>query len=275
MAETAFVAPISRKLDETMLFLRKRTGYPSKTKPAKQAVYMDGSQYYHLNIIIAVSLVSFVLGAFIVPVASRYFAPGSFNDHEGALIASNEAAVSKDLPTTTVSAPPVVDLPANRQDGATVLPNTERRAGDIRLASYLAERFGVDEDAAYPLQSAATLAGQKHGIEPTLLLAIAGKATAFHPFVKSRIGEVGLMKILPKMHMDQVERLKREGRTLVSVEGSFDAGAEILNEYRQSYNGDLNKALQRINGTLADTTQSYAKSVTAEADKMARLLEQR
>ncbi len=55
--------------------------------------------------------------------------------------------------------------------------------------------------------------------------------------------------------------LKKENLDIYSIQGNIRVGIQILKEYIDLANGNVQEALQRYNGSYSDKNKSYSKKV--------------
>ena len=116
------------------------------------------------------------------------------------------------------------------------------------------------------LRKLATEAAQRHGLDPELVLAVAGVESAFQVRAVSPKGAQGLMQLMPGTARDL-------GVTdPLDPAANLDGGTRYLRDLIAKYNGDLTKALAAYNagpGAVARhqgvppyrETQDYVKKV--------------
>jgi soluble lytic murein transglycosylase-like protein len=86
-----------------------------------------------------------------------------------------------------------------------------------------------------------TEAGQKHGVDPRLLAAVAARESAFNPNAVSRVGACGVMQLMPATAQ------------YLGVSNVFDArenvmgGARYLRRLLDTFHGDLDLTLAAYN----------------------------
>lgn len=109
--------------------------------------------------------------------------------------------------------------------------------------------------------------GNKHGVDPALILAIMSQESAGKTTAVSNKGASGLMQLMP-------ETAKSLGVTdIFNVEQNVDAGAKYLSEQLQATGGDVAKALANYNAgparaakynykALPTETRNYVASIT-------------
>lgn len=83
-------------------------------------------------------------------------------------------------------------------------------------------------------------ASMRVGLHPRIMLNLMAAESGFNPNAKSKAGAIGIVQIIPRYHGLTVSELK-DYRTAVN------AGAEVLDKYRQSCNGDMRCALHKYN----------------------------
>jgi soluble lytic murein transglycosylase-like protein len=91
------------------------------------------------------------------------------------------------------------------------------------------------------LSAIMTEAGEKHGVDPRLLAAVAARESAFNPNAVSRVGACGVMQLMPATAQ------------YVGVSNVFDArenvmgGARYLRKLLDTFHGDLDLTLAAYN----------------------------
>lgn len=109
----------------------------------------------------------------------------------------------------------------------------------------------------------AHVSGERHDIDPVLLLAIAAVESSFNPRAVSSAGAQGLIQALPRAHPEKFARLRAKGKTPFDPDASLDMGGQIYAEYRTKFNGNQVLALQQYNGSLKDKSRRYSSKVLA------------
>lgn len=90
-----------------------------------------------------------------------------------------------------------------------------------------------------------------------LVMSIIGAESSFDYRAKSSYGAVGLMQVVPRWHMD-----KLSGRDALDIEVNIDVGTQILREYIDIFDGDLERALAKYNGASTPSkASSYLTSI--------------
>jgi soluble lytic murein transglycosylase-like protein len=130
------------------------------------------------------------------------------------------------------------------------------------LAEFIAKRWRIAETAATSFVSIAYRAGERHSVDPVLILAVVAIESRFNPVAESVVGAKGLMQIIPKYHLDKL--LDHGGEeALLDPEVNIQVGAQILREYYRRL-GDQEAALQRYAGAFDEPTSRYAAKVFEE-----------
>lgn len=144
-------------------------------------------------------------------------------------------------------------------------------APDIKaLSRDIARRFHLAQGAAVSITRAAFAAAQAHGIDPTLVLAVAAVESKFKSgAVNPATGAAGLMQIMPKWHRDQILGVGGEP-SLMLIAPNLTVGATILAEYLDAEGGDVNDALGRYLGAAG--ADRYVKRVDVERAHLTRVL---
>lgn len=118
-------------------------------------------------------------------------------------------------------------------------------------------------------------AGRAYGICPELLEAVIEEESGGNPDAVGAAGEIGLMQIYPKFHLERAERLG--ARCLFDPKGNIFVGADYLAELFSEYE-DAGTALMVYNGVkdaaergeTGDYTD-YARNILKRAEHLERL----
>jgi hypothetical protein len=138
------------------------------------------------------------------------------------------------------------------------------------LARDISRRFHVARSAALSITEAAFAAAADHGIDPTLVLAVAAVESKFKPrAVNPASGATGLMQVVPKWHQDKVLDAGGEP-SLLLIAPNINVGAAILAEYVDADAGNVTSALGRYLGSAG--ANRYVKQVLREMDHLVTVL---
>ena len=122
---------------------------------------------------------------------------------------------------------------AMAQDGARMfaakwITDTVKRVSDQDASTIVTEAFKQ---------------GNKHKIDPLILLAVMKKESTFNRRARSSHNAQGLMQVMPRWHKDKIR-----GRDLYSVPVNIEVGSKILSDCLDKGKGNLNKALRCYTG---------------------------
>jgi len=137
------------------------------------------------------------------------------------------------------------------------------------LAGIVARRYRVAQNAAVEVVSAAFREGQRHGLDPTLILAVIAVESRFNPIAESEQGAVGLMQIIPRFHMDKIAAVGVP--SILLPEANIAIGAVILKDAIRRGGSDA-AGLQLYNGAFDDETRAYANRVFTERRRLEEAL---
>jgi soluble lytic murein transglycosylase-like protein len=133
-----------------------------------------------------------------------------------------------------------------------------------QLASVVARRYRVADDAASEVVHAAFSEGRRHGLDPMLILAVIAVESRFNPFAASEQGALGLMQIVPRFHKD---KLPDAQASMLTPQTNIALGAKILKDAIQRGGSDA-AGLQLYNGSFDDETRAYANRVLSERRRL-------
>ena len=138
------------------------------------------------------------------------------------------------------------------------VPATQRRID--RLSSHIQRVYRVPEPRARRIVVEAVRNGQRHQLEPELILAIIAIESTFNERAVSRAGARGLMQVMPRYHRDKVREIGGT-QALFDPAKNIHTGSRILAKYLNGQSGDLRRALLRYNGSLHMRRSPYANKV--------------
>lgn len=119
-----------------------------------------------------------------------------------------------------------------------------------RIQSILDTDFGRYKKKPKDLATYVYHASMRVGLQPRIMLNLMAAESSFDPNARSKAGAIGIVQVIPRHHGVTASEL-RDYRTAVNV------GAEVLDKYRQSCNGDIRCALHKYNVGPAN----YAKGM--------------
>ncbi len=129
------------------------------------------------------------------------------------------------------------------------------------LSKHISVKYKLNFQHAEHIVKTTFNEAEKHEIEPMLMLSIIGIESTFKPKALSPVGAVGLSQIMPQYHLSKINNLKKDNLDIYSIQGNIRVGLQILKEYIDLANGNVQEALQRYNGSYSDRTKSYSKKV--------------
>jgi soluble lytic murein transglycosylase-like protein len=177
------------------------------------------------------------------------------------------ASVPVERPREAPALPPVIEAVIAPPEALThariPVPEVVSRAD--MLAGVVARRYRVAQDAAVEVVSAAFKEGQRHGLDPTLILAVIAVESRFNPIAQSEQGAVGLMQIIPRFHMDKIAAFGVP--SILLPEANIAIGAHILKEAIRRGGSDA-AGLQLYNGSFDDETRAYSTRVLTERRRL-------
>jgi len=136
-----------------------------------------------------------------------------------------------------------------------------------RVANWIARRYRVAPEPVSRLVKEAWALGERTGIDPTLILAIAAIESRFNPFAQSNAGAQGLMQVMTRVH---TERFEAFGGTHAAFDpvANLRVGVQIFHENLRR-TGDIETALRWYVGAANLASDGgYASRVLGEQLKI-------
>jgi len=181
----------------------------------------------------------------------------------GFLLLALREPVEKALPTfPSLVIDQLIGAPVQTSVAVEPLLNGEQRA----VADFIAKRYRVADAAAGEFVAIAYRAGERHRVDPLLILAVMAIESRYNPVAQSVMGARGLMQVIAKYHPEKIEPHGGE-QALLEPEVNILVGAQILREYQRRF-GDLETALQMYAGAFDEPTSQYANKVFAEKARL-------
>jgi hypothetical protein len=131
-----------------------------------------------------------------------------------------------------------------------------------KLVTYISNKYNISMKNAEKIVYTTFEEASKKNLEPILVLALIDNESRFQQHIKSPIGAVGLTQVVPKYHQDKIDELKKtEGIDIFSIKGNIKVGTQILRDYINVSDGNLQKALQMYNGNIRDKNKKYSSKI--------------
>ncbi|HRD66921.1 MAG TPA: lytic transglycosylase domain-containing protein [Candidatus Competibacter sp.] len=149
---------------------------------------------------------------------------------------------------TQVAMTTVPDIDSSFEAGSTeVKPTNQNKA--INLSQHIQRKYGVPEYKATQIVQEAMDNGDRHQLEPELILAIIAVESTFKERAVSRVGARGLMQVMPGPHRSKIRDIGGS-RALFDPAKNIHIGSRILAGYLDTHSGNLRRALLNYNGSL-------------------------
>lgn len=140
------------------------------------------------------------------------------------------------------------------------------------VAQWIARRYKVAPEPIAALVREAWSVGQRAGLDPTLILAIAAIESSFNPFAQSPVGAQGLMQVMTRVHDDKYEAF---GGTHAAFDPitNLRVGVQVLKECIQRA-GSLHEGLKHyVGAALIESDGGYVGKVLGEQVHLQRVAE--
>ena len=102
-------------------------------------------------------------------------------------------------------------------------------------------------------------------VEPALVFAVMREESRFRPYVKSPVGAVGLLQLMPKtaQYVGRQNKLHFRDSDLINPELNLHLGTKYLNSLQKTFKGNLYYTLAAYNGG-GSNVKKWQKNTTAE-----------
>ena len=148
----------------------------------------------------------------------------------------------------------------------------EQRKKIKDLAEHISLTYNLDLSHATDIVSTSFSESQKQNVEPLLTLAIIKTESEFKQRAVSPMGAIGLTQVMPQYHRSKLQQLRRDKLDIWSIQGNIRVGVQVLKEYIQAANGNVQQALQAYNGSTSDSKHAYSKKVFATMQKLSSVI---
>ena len=138
------------------------------------------------------------------------------------------------------------------------------------VAYWLSRKYHVAAEPLSALVAEAYELGDKHRLEPTLLLAVMAVESGFNPFAQSPVGAQGLMQVMTHIHSDKYENFGGQFAAFDPV-SNLRVGAKVLEDCINRA-GSVQGGLKLYVGAgNAEEDGGYAAKVVAEQARLKRV----
>jgi soluble lytic murein transglycosylase-like protein len=206
-----------------------------------------------------------ITGLFALAVAGLVLARPELGERALAMMSLNpQQAEATEEPSLTAS---LLPLPEASAEIATSGGDDELQRQQQRVASWIARRYRVANDATQMFVSTAYQTAKELKIDPLLILSVMAIESRFNPFAESPVGAQGLMQVMSRVHKDKFEPLGGVEAALNPV-ANIKVGARILKEY-MTRGGSVEAGLKMyVGAALLKTDFGYGAKVLAEYARM-------
>lgn len=146
-----------------------------------------------------------------------------------------------------------------------------------KLSGYIAEKYFVNQEFANIVVDGVYKMSEKHKLsDPILFLSIIAIESRFNPMAESVVRAQGLTQVYAKYHQEKLEAIggSNDINKLFMIDVNIEIGVKILKEYLSKFNNNEVLALLQYNGSLTDSTQSYAKKVLSVKKEFDQVISQ-
>lgn len=137
----------------------------------------------------------------------------------------------------------------------------------LNVATYLAKRYRVADDAVRTIVAHAFEVGREKRLDPLLILAVTAIESSLNPLAQSPVGAQGLMQVMTRVHTEKFDAHGGESAALDPM-ANIEVGSTILSDLI-SRGGSVERGLQLYvgAGNLPDDG-GYGAKVLAERSRL-------
>ncbi|WP_414444130.1 transglycosylase SLT domain-containing protein [Burkholderia sp. 22PA0106] len=180
---------------------------------------------------------------------------------DAAALATAEAVRNGQSPVTLAKLIPIQRVAADARSDR-IYSSREQAL----VATYLARRYHVAQEAVGRLVTAAFDTGRDVGLDPLLLLSVMAIESGFNPYAESGAGAQGLMQVMSKIHSDKFEYAGGTDAALRPVV-NLQVGALVLKDCI-ARGGSLQGGLRLYNGVTGPDDGGYSAKVLGERARL-------
>lgn len=149
--------------------------------------------------------------------------------------------------------------PSSASENSTMENSADRQKID-GLSRHIQRKYNVPAAKADYIVTEAIRNGERHQMEPELILAIIAVESTFKERAVSRVGARGLMQVLPGSHARKMREIGGSHQ-LFDPAKNIHTGSRILVSYLNAHSGNLRRALLSYNGSLNLRRSSFPEKV--------------
>jgi len=181
-----------------------------------------------------------------------------------ALVVAVFVIVSLTASSGPFGAHPLISPPA-RKATATARGVQAPTYASEALTSVIAREYRISRAVTRDLVGAAYREGERHALDPLLIVAVMAVESGFNPIARSDAGAVGLMQVIPRLHADKLPAAG--GASVFDPHVNIRLGASVLKDCIRRGGTEI-AGLQRYNGARGDATNAYARKVLGEKQRL-------
>lgn len=158
----------------------------------------------------------------------------------------------------------------DRLDGISQISSLEDREKPEEQAQYQKLREQVDYwHALYPFPFIEVIEtySQKRDLNPLLVTAIIRQESRFEPDIKSRVGAVGLMQMMPSTGALVAEKIDLKKYNLENPEDNIKLGTWLLHQIHQNYKNNSLLAVASYNAGEGNTAKWLQQKSSTDPDE--------
>lgn len=152
---------------------------------------------------------------------------------------------------------------AGKEHTAEAAGNTETREVVVRhVDSFDAAAYLTDTCLSEECQAACRKAAGRYGLDPYLLMAMVEAESSGDPEAESSGGDIGLLQVNPRWHLDRMERMGVSD--LTDPEGNIMVAADYFRELLDGNKQNVALALMKFNMNHARAEELISEGIVSD-----------
>lgn len=156
---------------------------------------------------------------------------------------------------------------------ATAVNMLELTPEQASIAFWLSKKYRVAPEPLGALVVQAYELGERHQLDPKLILSVMAIESRFNPFAQSSVGAQGLMQVMTQVHEDKYEHFGGKHAAFDPLT-NLQVGAVILQDCINRFGGVQNGLRCYVGAAKLPSDGGYAAKVLAEHERLEKVVKE-